>query len=130
MRRQKAPRFQLIVLNRIPSAEGAPGYRIGSSFVFIVYVSGEASLPAFHVCADQLKEDILDDFEFELSPPYLLYRNKNEVNGAICTSPPAPRGDPARKRSRPRLRLSRMRTRPAQRRQQRSPRALSHLCAD
>lgn len=34
------------------------------------------------MCADQLKEDILDDFEFELSPPYLLYRNKNEVNGA------------------------------------------------
>ena len=37
-------------------------------------------------CADQLKEDILGDFEFELSPPYLLYRNKNEVNGAFGQS--------------------------------------------
>lgn len=83
-RRQKAPRFQLIVLNRIPSEEGThrtiatnlpnplPTLETGERFDCI-------SLSP--VCADQLKEDILDDFEFELSPPYLLYRNKNEVNG-------------------------------------------------
>jgi mRNA-decapping enzyme 1B len=43
--------------------------------------------------AENLVQDVLGDFEFELSPPYLLYRTGNEVRAATGRScallPPA-----------------------------------------
>ena len=30
---------------------------------------------------ENVRENLLGEFEFELSPPYLLYRSSTEVNG-------------------------------------------------
>ena len=55
VKRRSLPRFQFIVLNRLASE-----------------VTGKC---------ENCVEDLLGEFEFELSPPYLLYRSQNEVNG-------------------------------------------------
>lgn len=45
----------------------------GKSFLWIQH---------FFFWTDNLVEDLLSDFEYELQPPYLLYRNASqEVNG-------------------------------------------------
>jgi hypothetical protein len=38
------------------------------------------------VCAENLVQDLLSDFEFELSPPYLLYRTGNEARRGVATA--------------------------------------------
>ncbi|CAH2038580.1 unnamed protein product [Thlaspi arvense] len=59
-RNKQQPRFQFIVMNRRNT--------------------GQKSLPSYDL--DNLVEDLLGDFEYEVQGPYLLYRNAaQEVNG-------------------------------------------------
>ncbi|OEL33428.1 mRNA-decapping enzyme-like protein [Dichanthelium oligosanthes] len=68
VKRNSQPRFQFIVMNRRNTDNS-----YGKAFM---------SSPMLFFSTDNLVEDLLSDFEYELQPPYLLYRNASqEVNG-------------------------------------------------
>ena len=79
--RSTHPRFQFIILNRLSTGtrhEAGTGCGTAAVRSLRLCVLTDAPPPSL-LSPENLVQDVLDNFECEMSPPYLLYRSGNEA---------------------------------------------------